>query len=163
MYTLLRLIALVLPTLLFWAAWYVLPALVEPASLRWFSGIVTVLWALEFYFYQRLSGLSTLPGLSSRERDRLHLRLSEIRSRVWRVGAVGLVCSAALWVLAAMNLPATSSLFAALAGFLVGVSLSYLAVIPRWLDELQRFQDEVQQQHMVEQKRAEVLKTFNGA
>ena len=91
MYTLLRLIALVLPTLLFWAAWYVLPALVEPASLRWFSGIVTVLWALEFYFYQRLSGLSTLPGLSSRERDRLHLRLSEIRSRVWRVGAMGLV------------------------------------------------------------------------
>ena len=46
---------------------------------------------------------------------------------------------------------------------LVGVSLSYLAVIPRWLDELQRFQDEVQQQHMEEQKRAEVLKTFNGA
>ena len=94
MYTLLRLIALVLPTLLFWAAWYVLPALVEPASLRWFSGIVTVLWALEFYFYQRLSGLSTLPGLSSRERDRLHLRLSEIRSRVARgCDGAGLLCS----------------------------------------------------------------------
>lgn len=30
------------------------PALVELGSLRWFSGIVTVLWALEFYFYQRL-------------------------------------------------------------------------------------------------------------
>lgn len=76
---------------------------------------------------------------------------------------MGLVCSVALWVLAAMNLPAASAIFAAVAGFLVGVSLSYLAVIPRWLDELQRFQDKVQQQHMVEQKRAEALKTFNGA
>jgi hypothetical protein len=163
MYTLLRLSAIAVPTLLFWAAWHVLPALVESTSLRWFSGIVTVLWALEFYFYQRLSALSSLPALSSKERERLHLHLSKIRARVWRVGAMGLVCSVALWVLAAMNLPAASAIFAAVAGFLVGVSLSYLAVIPRWLDELQRFQDKVQQQHMVEQKRAEALKTFNGA
>ncbi|GAB1382604.1 hypothetical protein MASR1M50_09230 [Burkholderiales bacterium] len=162
MYTPLRLIALALPTLLFWAAWHVLPELLEPVSLRWFSGIVTVLWALEFYFYQRLSGLSGLPGLSSKERDRLLFRLSDIRWRVWRIGTLGLVCSIALWVLAALNLPASSSLYAALAGFLVGVSLSYLALIPRWLDEVQRFQDEVQRQHMVEQERAELLKTLNG-
>lgn len=156
----LRLLTLLITPLVFWGAWYVVPNILDAQGLRWLSGIVTVLWALEFYFFQRLSVVSSVDGLSSKEHERLVLRLASIRRRVWWIGGIGLACALLMWLMAAMQLPASSPIYAALAGVLFGISLSYLILVPVWVNESQGFIDEVRRQDVLAKKRAETLKTL---
>lgn len=158
----LRLLTILFTPLLFWGAWYVVPGVLDAEGLRWLSGIVTVLWALEFYFFQRLSAVSSVDGLSSKEHERLVWRLASIRRRVWWIGGIGLVCSLLIWILAAMQLATSSPLYAALAGVLFGISLSYLILIPGWVNESQHFIDEVRRQDLLTKKRADTSKTLQS-
>lgn len=162
MFKVLRLLTLLITPLVFWGAWYVVPDLLDAQGLRWLSGIVTILWGLEFYFFQRLGGVSAVDGLSSKEHERLVLRLASIRRRVWWIGGIGLACALLIWLMAAMQLPASSPIYAALVGILFGISLSYLILIPGWVNESQGFVDEVRRQDVIAKKRAENSKTLRG-
>lgn len=143
MLKLLRLLILFIVPLVFLAVWYAVPSILSPSRLMWLSGIVTILWALEFYFFQRLNFVSQVQGLSASEHGRLVLRLDSIRRRVWWIGAIGVASSLLIWFMAAMSLPATSPVYATMVGFLVGVSVSYLILIPFWIGESQHFIEEM--------------------
>ncbi len=156
----LRLLTLLVTPLVFWGAWYVVPGILDAQGLRWLSGIVTVLWGLEFYFFQRLGAVSSIDGLSSKEHERLVLRLAAIRRRVWWIGGVGLACALTIWLLAALQLPTSSPLYAGAVGVLFGISLSYLILIPGWVNESQNFIDEVRRQDVLAKKRAEAAKSL---
>jgi hypothetical protein len=106
---LLRLLIIVLTSLFFWGAWYVLPAILEAKEISWLSGGCPLLWGLEFYFLQRLSQISSCKILSAKENERLRLRMNGIRKRVWWAGGVILSCSILIWIMAAANLPAEES------------------------------------------------------
>jgi hypothetical protein len=151
---------LVITPLVFWGAWYIAPGLLDGQSLKWLAGSVSVLWGLEFYFFQRLSAVSSVDGLSSREHERLVFRLAAIRKRIWWIGGVGLASSFVIWILATMNLPTNSPLYAGAAGFLVGVSLSYMVLIPGWLNESHDFIDEAKRQDTLAKKRVEATKAL---
>jgi len=155
-----RLLAIFATPLVFWAAWYVVPDLLAANGLRWLSGLVTVLWGLEFYFFQRLSAVSSVDGLSSKEHERLVLRLAAIRRRVWWIGGIGLACALCIWALVEMKLPMSSPLYAAAVGVLFGISISYLILIPAWVNESQHFIDEVRRQDVLAKRRAEASKTL---
>lgn len=157
-----RLLILLVTPLLFWGAWYVVPGLLDTTGLRWLSGVVTVLWGLEFYFLQRLSSVSAVDGLTSKEHQRLVLRLATIRRRVWWIGGVALACSLLIWVLTALQLPLSSPIYAALVGVLFGISLSYLILIPIWVNESQSFIDKVQEQSAASKKRSELIKNLEA-
>lgn len=162
MFKFLRLLTLLLTALVFWGAWYVMPSLLSGESLRWLAGLVSILWALEFYLFQRLGVLSGVEGLSSKEHERLVLRMASIRRRIWWIGGVGLASAIVIWVLASLDLPTTSPIYAGAAGFLVGISLSYLILIPGWLNESQDFMDEVKRQDTLKKKRVETAKKLQG-
>lgn len=155
-----RLLAILVTPILFWAAWYVVPGLLAADGLRWLSGVVTVLWGLELYFLQRLSGVSSVEGLTSKEHERLVHRLSSIRSRVWWIGGVGLTCAITIWLLVEMKLPTSSPVYAAMVGVLFGISISYLILIPGWVNESQAFVDEVRRQEILAKRRAEASKAL---
>lgn len=156
----LRLLTLLVTPLVFWGAWYVVPDVLDAQGLRWLSGVVTVLWGLEFYFFQRLGAVSSVDGLSSREHERLVLRLASIRRRVWWIGGIGLACALIIWLLAALQLPTSSPLYAAAVGVLFGISLSYLILIPGWVNESQNFIDEVRRQDVLAKRRADTAKNL---
>ncbi|MFZ4537826.1 MAG: hypothetical protein ACOYNV_16105 [Propionivibrio sp.] len=147
--------------LLFFAAWHVMPAVLDSDGLRWLSGIVTILWALEFYFFQRLTAVSMVDGLSSKEHERLILRLASLRKRVWWVGGIGLSCALLIWLLASSGLPLSSPVYAAMAGILFGVSLSYLILIPGWIGESQHFVDRVKYRDSMAKKRDDAVKAMS--
>lgn len=152
-----RVLLLVVTPLVFLAVWHLKPALLEPSGLRFLSGIVSVLWALEVFVLQRLAAAGDVQGLSSREHERLTLRLASIRRRVWWVGGVGLASSLLLWLMAALDLAASSPLYAFMAGLLFGVTLSYLILVPVWHNETQHFIDEMKRRRELESRRREAL------
>lgn len=158
----LRLGILLLCPLLFGAAWYLLPALLASEAVRWLSAVFTAVWGLELLFFRRLSEVSAVSGLSTREHERLAMRLAAIRKRVWWIGAIGLACSALNWLLAMLELPASSPLYAAAVGMLFGISVSYLVLVPAWFNESQAFIDKVRLQAETEKRRQEVLKGLKG-
>jgi len=153
MLRLLRLFIIGVMTGAFWAAWYSFPDVLEPDSITWMAGVGTCLWGLEFYFYQRLSQVSPDMTFTSEQNARLCLRLASIRNRVWWTGAIVLVCSFLIWLLARTNLPISAPIYAALLGFLLGINLSYLVLIPFWFSELLRFSDERRRRTILREKR----------
>jgi len=150
-----RLLVIVVLPCAFYGAWYVAPQLLETESLRWLAGIVAILWTLELLFYKKLEDVGSVQGISTKEHERLLLRLMNLRKRVWWVGGIGLACSLMIWLLTALKLPATSPLYASFVGLLLGFSLSYLILIPSWLSESQAFIDETKRQEAIRKKRAE--------
>lgn len=64
--------------------------------------------------------------------------------------------------MAAMSLPASSPLYAALVGVLFGINLSYLILIPAWLNESQEFIDEVKREEQAKKKREALEERFGG-
>lgn len=154
----LRLLTLIITPLTFLGAWYVVPGILDATGLRFLSGVVTFLWGLEFYFFQRLSTISAVDTLSSSENNRLLLRLATLRKRVWWIGGMGLISALLLWFMTAMELPMTSPVYATMVGVLLGISLSYLILIPGWLNESQRFIDEIKRRDVLTKKRAEAVK-----
>lgn len=151
-----RLLIIVLLPIAFCGAWYVAPQLLEAESLRWLSGVVAILWALELGFYKKLEDVGSVQGISTKEHELLLLRLLSLRKRVWWVGGVGLACSLVIWLLTALKLPGTSPLYASMVGGLLGISLSYLILIPSWLNESQAFIDETKRQDAIRRKRADI-------
>ena len=140
-----------------------MPELMAANGLRYLSGIVTVLWGLEFWFFQRLAAVSSLDGLSSREQERLIFRLASIRRRIWWIGGVELVAALSIWLIVELQLPATSPAYAAMVGELIGICLSYLVLIPAWVNETQSFIDRVRHAEQQTKKRAEVAKVLADA
>ncbi len=57
-----------------------------------------------------------------------------------------------------MKLPATSPFYASLVGILVGISISYLILIPGWLNETQECIDKTRQIEAIKKKQAEIAK-----
>lgn len=157
----LRLLALLGTPLLFGAVWFAMPEVLAPDTLKWLMGIIVVLWALEFYFFQKLGDVSEVTGLSMRERERLNDRLSFVRGRVWWIGVIEIVCALLIWLMVAMGLPISSPWYAAAAGLLFGVSLSYLALIPGWLNETHRFIDAARAKEQERLLREQSLKALD--
>jgi hypothetical protein len=158
-----RLVILVLSPLAFGAAWYLLPELLEPSALKWLSGIFAFAWTVELLVLRMVDGLSTSVGsLTSREQERLVYRLGAIRKRVLWMGAVSICCTVLGWVLATLGLPAASSLYAAAFGFLVGVSLSYLVLMPFWYSEAQGFLEKIRLQADTDARRQATVKSLQG-
>ena len=153
-----RIFALLFTPLLFLGLWYVAPQVLGAEGLRWLSGLVAILWGLEFYFFQRLSTISAVEGLSSSENSRLLLRLKSIRKRILWIGGIALLCSILLWLMTAMDLPIKSPTYAAMVGALIGINLSYLILIPGWLAESQDFIDDIKRREILAKKRAENVK-----
>lgn len=156
MLTAFRLISLLITPVVFWGAWYFLPDLLTKEWLQWLSGIGGVLWALELYFLERLGSVTAVQGLTTRERERLLLRAAVVRRRVWWIGIVALACAGLIWLMAAMDLPTSSPLYAALVGVLFGINLSYLVLIPAWLNESQEFIERLNHEEQTKAKRDEV-------
>ncbi|OIQ84246.1 hypothetical protein GALL_339370 [mine drainage metagenome] len=153
-----RLIVLVITPLIFCAAWYIAPSLLGAEALRFLSGLVVILWGLEFYFFRKLGEVSAVQGITSREHERLVIKLSLLRKRIWWVGGIGLICSVIIWMLATLGLPATSPIYASMVGVLVGISLSYLILLPGWFNESQEFIDEVRRLEASKKKLADIAK-----
>lgn len=158
-----RLVILTMSPILFGLAWYVLPELLEPGALKWLSGIFAFAWTIEFVVLRMVDGLHTsVSSLSSREHERLGYRLVVIRGRIFWMAGIGLACTIVAWLLAVLNLPATSVLYAAAFGFLLGVCLSYLVLMPYWYKEVQHFLESIRLQADIETRRKAALKDLRG-
>lgn len=138
-----RLLVLIACTFAFWGAWYVFPKVLESVRLSSLVAVGAMVWTADLFFLRKLGELSSLEGLSNSERERLLTKLDNLRMRVWWIGVVGLCCTALIWILASTGLAAGSPLYAAALGFVVGVALSFLVLIPFWFNEVQRFIDRV--------------------
>jgi hypothetical protein len=125
------------------------------------SGLVTILWALEFHFFRKLGDVSAIQGITSKEHERLVVKLVALRKRIWWVGGIGLICSISIWILAALSLPVTSPIYASMVGVLVGISFSYLILIPGWFNESQNFIDEARRQEAMKKKLADTTKLLD--
>lgn len=151
---LIRVCSIAVATVTAWGAWYVSPGLLAGENLRYASGIVAVLWGLEFWLFQKVTALSGLEGLTSREGQRLVHKLRGIRKRIWWIGGMGLLSSVAIYLLAEFKLPASSPTYAAMVGVLIGISISYMILIPAWVEDVQGFIDRVKLEELEAKSRA---------
>ena len=135
------------------------PGLLDPEGVRWMSGLFVILWALELVFFNKITALQ-IDGLSSKEHERLVLRMAAIRRRVWWIGGIALTCAILLWVMSSIHLPQSSPFYAAMVGVLFGICLSYLLLIPFWMNESQSFIDTVKKNDSIAKKRAEAAKNL---
>lgn len=138
-----RILVLTICTLLFWGAWYLFPSLFESGRFSSLVAVGAIIWTADLFFLRKLSELSSLDGLNNSERERLLEKLENLRRRVWWTGGIGSFCSAVIWILVSSELAKQSPFNAAAVGFFVGVSLSYLVLIPFWFNEVQRFIERV--------------------
>lgn len=141
--------------------WYIAPELLDSTAIRYLTGIVAILWSLELYFYRQLGELTKQEGLNARQRERLLLRTSEIRRRVYWIGCIGLATSILLWTLASFSLPSSSPLYAALTGVLVGISISYIVLLPSWFEEISDFVDRIRHSEQTSKQRDAAVKKFD--
>lgn len=160
MLKIIRLAILVITPIIFYGVWFVVPVLMQPDTTKWLLGIIVPLWGLELYFFQQLGDVSTVKGLSSKERQRLKLRLDYIRRRVWWVGGIATLCSLAIWIMIVMGLTADSPIYAAFTGFLFGVTISYLVLIPGWFGEIHGLIDDARNRDDLSKRREEELKNI---
>jgi len=148
---------------MFWGAWYLFPKVLESARLASLVAVGAMVWTADLFFLRKLGELSSLDGLGNSERDRLLTKLDDLRMRVWWTGVVGLLCTAVIWVLVNTGLAAVSPLYAAALGFVVGVALSFLVLIPFWFNEVQRFIERVNHDKAVKESQAEELGKLMGS
>ena len=138
------LLILGMPALL-WLGWTIAPDILSSSNLRFLASIFAIVWVLDFHFVQKSSDLMNLPGLTSRELERLRDRLSTIRKRVVWVGVVAFICAVLVWFVGTVP-HAKWPWFAPVAiGLLIGVGLSYLVVVPGWITEIHAFSDRVRE------------------
>ncbi len=135
-------IILIMPALL-WAGWRVSPDLVSIASMRYLGAVFTLVWGIALFFLTKTADLSTLPGLSGHEHERLVLKLAHIRKRVWWIGGIALISAFLVWLIGSLPDLAQSAIAPISVGFLVGVGLSHLIVLPGWFAELYAFTDTI--------------------
>lgn len=143
MITILRLaIILIVPTLL-WVCWSVSPEIISPGNMRFLGALFLFVWTYIFHFFRKIGDISSLPGLTWREQERVVYRLARIRKRIWWIGAVVLFSGILVWFIGSTPIFA-ESVFAPLSiGLLLGIGASYLAIIPGWFNELHDFIDTV--------------------
>ena len=163
MLQLLRVGLIITCAFLFWGAWYVAPGLLSSQSLYYFLGIWVPTWALALHFYRKLSELSTLKEMKARPNHRLNLVLPEIRGRVWWLASVGAISSLILWTLASTDMAKESAYYGLAAGFLVGIELSYLVLLPFWFNEIHHFIERVKLDDNVAQRREGLLKELGAS
>lgn len=135
-------IILTMPVLL-WAGWRVAPELISIANMRYLGAIFALVWVIAFHFLTKTADLSSLSGLSGHEYEKLVLRLAHIRQRVWWIGGIALTCAVLVWFIGSLPEASASPLAPLSVGFLVGVGLSYLLVLPGWFNELYAFMDTI--------------------
>lgn len=153
----LRLFFLVAFPLLFWAAWHATPELIGKEAILWLIGIMVLFAGLEAYLFQKVTDLHAVNGLDTKERDYLRMKITDAKRRIYYMCAVGLVAILVLWALAMLGLPVQSPAYAAAAGFLVGICLSYIALAPFWLSEIHDFVANAHDRVVDRQRRAEEL------
>lgn len=158
-----KLLTLIATPLFFAGVWYVAPVLLDTTKLLSLSGVLSLAWGLQLGFLQKLTVASMAEGLTSKEQERLENRLVSLRMRVWQCGAICLLCFLTMWFLTAFDLPKQSPAYAAAAGFLIGVGLSYLIQTANVYQESAHFIDAVKRRDNVAKRRAEAVKAMTSS
>lgn len=150
-------IILIMPALL-WLGWTLSPDIISANNMRYLSAIFLTVWGIAFHFLRKSSDLSSLPGLSGREQERIILRLAEIRKRIWWISGIVLIASILVWIIGFMPAVAKSDFAPLSIGLLVGIGASYLIVIPGWFNELYDFTDAIRMREDKKRRAESVLK-----
>ena len=111
--------------------------------MRFLGGIHIGIWGFAFHLMRKSADLINLPGLNSREQERLVWLLAEIRRRVWWVGGVAAASVFAVWLVGTVQTHVNSPLAPLSIGLLIGVGISYAIVIPGWFNEIYSFTEAV--------------------
>lgn len=138
-----RLLIIIFCTALLWMGWVALPELISLANMRYLAGVFVAVWGLTFHFFRKSAELSSLQGLDGREQERVVWLLAHIRKRIWWMGGVGLFAGCLVWLIGSSPAISTSPIAPIAIGLLVGIGLSYLAILPGWFNELYAFMDQV--------------------
>lgn len=135
-------VAIILTTpALFWLGWSIAPELISAGNMRYLGALFIGVWGLAFHFLRKSADLSSLPGLSGREQQRIVWKLAEMRRRVWWIGGISIVLGFLIWLVGAISDLSGSAGAPLSIGLLVGVGISYLVVLPGWFNELLAFAD----------------------
>lgn len=136
------LIIAVCPAIL-WIGWMASPELISPGNMRYLAGVFVAVWGLTFHFFRKSAELSSLQGLSGREQERVVWLLADIRRRIWWMGGIGLIAGCLVWLIGSSSSVSSSPVAPIAIGLLVGIGLSYLAILPGWFNELYAFMDQI--------------------
>lgn len=140
---LLRLAIIIIAPALMWLGWTAVPDLLSAGNMRFLGGIHIGIWGFAFHLMRKSADLINLPGLNSREQERLVWLLAEIRRRVWWIGCVAAASVFAVWVVGTVQTNVNSPLAPLSIGLLIGVGISYAIVIPGWFNEIYSFTEVV--------------------
>lgn len=157
----LRLTVILTMPVVLWAGWRVAPDLISIANMRYLGAVFTLVWAIALLFLTKTADLSGLSGLSGHEHEKLMLRLAHIRRRVWWIGGIALTCAVLVWFVGSFPEAEASPLAPLSVGFLVGVGLSYLLVLPGWFNELYAFMDTIRLRNERNKRTESALKQIN--
>jgi len=143
MFFLIRLSIILAAPFLLWLGWTSSPEMVSAASMRYLGGIFIGVWGIAFHFLRKSAELSSLPGLSGHEQERVVWKLADIRRRVWWIGGIAIVAGFLVWLIGSMPSLAESFIAPLSIGLLVGIGVSYIVVIPGWFNEIYAFADKI--------------------
>lgn len=142
----------------YWAGSVIAPGLMSKTALGFFMGLFAILFGSCMFILPKISDLSTIEGLGTREREYLMVLLKEIRSRVWWVVGISAVGSCMIFFLGSASLPDRSPVKPLGIGFMLGLGVSYLIVLAGWYNEIHDFSDQIRLREERKHKRDNLLK-----
>jgi hypothetical protein len=158
MISLVRLCIIVIFPGLLWLGWTSSPEILTPKNMSFLGAIFLAVLGYVFLFLQKSAELTSLPGLSGREQERVAWRLSSIRRRIWWIVGVLVLAWVLVWFVAALPDLASSPFSPIAIGTLLGIGISYFAVIKQWFDDLYSFIDIVRVREDKKRKAEAALK-----
>jgi hypothetical protein len=158
-----RFIHIAVFTAMFFGISTVVPALHEPAAIKYLSGLFGVVTVLLMLFFRQLNTVTGVGTLSGREMERYTVMRGSIRRRFWTVLALSTVCSVIMWILSESAVAQAASWLPLAVGFILAVGLSYTLVVLAWINDLAAFADELRLREQRKQEKENVIKRLNDA
>lgn len=158
-----RLIHIAVFTAIFFGISRVVPALYEPAAIKYLSGLFVVVTGLLMLFFRQLNTVTGVGTLSGREMERYTIVRGSIRRRFWTVLGLAAACSVVMWILSESTVAQSASWLPLVVGFVLAVGLSYTLVVLAWINDLAAFADGLRLREQRRQEKEVITKRLNDA
>lgn len=157
-------LVLLVGTLAFWGASYVLPQLLKEESIKTGAGVYALVGAMLGVFLRQFMAVSGTDVLRPREAQRYMSARQTIRRKMWAVVAASTIASACLWALATLSDQLTwNAWLRLLVGACLALGVYFLIAIASWLSDLAQFSDNLRLKEQTRKYSDAVLKRLADA
>lgn len=151
-------------TLAFWGASYILPQLLKEDSIKNAAGVYALVIAVLGIFLRQFLSVPGTDILRPREAHRYMSARQAIRRKMWTVVALSALASLCLWTFATLADQVNWTMWPRMTiGACISLGVYFLLAIARWISDLAQFSDSLRLKEQTRKYSEAVLKRLSDA